>query len=143
MGQVLATWLVVGVAVFTIGSLFVVFVRLKSTGSAWSLADALSEEVDVATDQKDATGNPIKNNDGNIAKATVMKASSSRLIALLGLIAIMMLYIGVGLALLYSFANNSTVPADTSKITNFLFYGIIMFAPYLVNKFASIFEWMK
>ncbi len=72
-----------------------------------------------------------------------MKASSSRLIALLGLVSIMMLYIGVGLTLLYGFAFNGTVPEKLGEVTTFFLYGMVMFAPYLVNKFASIFEWMK
>lgn len=107
--------------------------------NTWSLADALSEEVEVGTDKKDATGNPVKNNEGNIAKDFVMKASSSRLIALLGSIAIMMLYIGAGLSVLYGFVIKETVPSGTKELTNFFLYGMVLFAPYVVNKFASIF----
>jgi hypothetical protein len=141
--ETFAGWLVGIVAALTVLAPLTIFVRLKAAGSAWSIADALSEDVEIATNEKDGSGLPLKNNEGNIAKATVMKASSSRLIALLGLVSIMMLYIGVGLTLLYGFALNNTIPANIGQITNFFLYGMVMFAPYLVNKFASIFEWMK
>ena len=109
----------------------------------WSLADALSEEVEVGTDKKDAAGNPVKDNNGNIAKDSIMKASSSRLIALLGTIAIMMLYIGGGLSVLYKFAISGEVPTGTKDLSTFFLYGMVLFAPYIVNKFSSIFSWMK
>ena len=105
----------------------------------WSLADALSEDVEVGTDKKDSAGNPVKDNNGNIAKESIMKASSSRLIALLGSIAIMMLYIGAGLSVLYGFVIDHQVPAGTKDLTNYFVYGMVLFAPYVVNKFTSIF----
>lgn len=142
-----ATWItpetLAAVLVTVVG--FATFFALMRIGSwiakdnTWSLADALSEEVEVGTDKKDATGNPVKDNNGNIAKDSIMKASSSRLIALLGSIAIMMLYIGAGLSVLHGFVIDQKVPEGTKDLTNFFVYGMVLFAPYVVNKFASIF----
>eukprot|EP01035_Chromulina_nebulosa_P068434 gene68434-93776_t len=141
--DVFAAALVLFVAVMILLGLMIAFRRLRAAGAAWSIADALSEDVELATDVKDANNLPLRNANGDIARSVVMKASSSRLIALLGLIAIMMLYIGIGLTLIYDFAASTAVPSGIKDITTFLLYGVVMFAPYLVNKFASIFEWMK
>lgn len=141
-GETFAMLLVAGVAFITVMALLFVNHRVGEAKD-WSLADALSEEVEVGTDKKDAAGNPVKDNNGNIAKDSIMKASSSRLIALLGTIAIMMLYIGGGLSVLYKFAIDGEVPHGTKDLSTFFLYGMVLFAPYIVNKFSSIFSWMK
>ena len=93
------------------GALLAVFwVRNAVQGSAWSLADALSEEVDIALmgpagPQLDAQGKQII--------VTVMRASSSRLIALMGMIAILFLFLGFGTFILYRFAIYGTTPGST------------------------------
>ena len=137
-----AALLVAGVAFATFFALLMINHRVGEA-TTWSLADALSEEVEIGTDKKDSAGNPVRDNIGNIAKDAVMKASSSRLIALLGTIAIMMLYIGGGLAVLHSFVMTDKVPEGTKDLTTFFLYGMVLFAPYIVNKFASIFSWLK
>jgi hypothetical protein len=134
---IISAFLMVGLLVFVLG-------RLKNAGDKWSIADALSEEVEVGTTEKDPnTKLPIKNNEGNIAMTSEMKASSSRLIALLGLIAILALYVGAGLSVIYEFALNHTVPSGTKDIAQFFLYGLVMFAPYAVNKVTSMFDAFK
>jgi hypothetical protein len=158
------------IAFATIISLLLIYKNLKAAGK-WSLSDALSEEVTVAARDADgkpiftdgepilgtdgkplldsagkptlSKGKPLLNGEGNVATEIVMKASSSRLIALLGLVAILMLYVGAGLSVLYKFTSDGTVPSGTKEISTFFLYGLVMFAPYVVNKFASIFEWLK
>jgi hypothetical protein len=54
----------------------------------------------------------------------------------------MMMFIGFGVFILYSFAFGDGVPAGLDDVRNFLLVGMTMFAPYVVNKFASVFDWM-
>jgi hypothetical protein len=106
----------------------------------WSLTEALSEEVPVGSVVKDAAGALVLDGEGKIQHETVMKASSSRLIAFFGTIVIMMLYIGAGLAVLKNVAADGTIPQDTDKLTTFFLSGMVLFAPYVVNKFSAIFS---
>lgn len=140
--QTFAVLLVMSIAVVTIVSLLLIYRNVRRA-STWSLSEALSEEVPVGPITKTAAGEPIQDNDGNVQHENVMKASSSRLIALLGAIAIMMLYIGAGLAVLMEFASKGTIPAATKDFTTFFLYGMVLFAPYIVNKFSSIFSWLR
>lgn len=110
--------------------------RLGDPATRWSLADALSEEADLTV--PDAAGLPYTVN-GVVAKKTELVASSSRLIAFMGLLAIMFLYLGFGAFILWGFAKTGTIPAAASGVTNYLLGGMTLFAPYVVNKFASVF----
>ncbi|MGV3550807.1 hypothetical protein [Rhizobium sp.] len=138
-------WTWTGVFVAAIGfatliSLLLIYKNMRDSGK-WSLSDALSEEVELSA--RDTDGKQIVAGDGTVIKEIVMKASSSRLIALLGSVAIMMLYIGAGLSVLYAFASGAGVPKDTGEFSKFFLWGMVLFAPYVVNKFASIFGWLK
>jgi hypothetical protein len=118
-------------------------VRAALSDSAWSLSDALSEEVEVTLEQ-DVDGIKMPKFDDNLkpVMVTELRASSSRLIALLGLIAIMMMFIGFGVFILYWFALGYDVSNRLDGILKFLLAGMTMFAPYAVNKFSSLFDWM-
>jgi len=110
----------------------------------WSLAEALSEEVQVTemvevqgkqgvtTARLDANGKPIM--------ITKMGPSSSRLIALMGMMVILLMFLGFGAFVLYSFGKTGNMPSTTKDVVRFLLGGLTLFAPYAVNKFASIFE---
>jgi hypothetical protein len=122
------------------------FYRSLHEAHSWSLTDALSE--DVALTKTDQAGNPV-DAAGNILAAgqlpvtvTLMKASSSRFIALIGTVAILMLYVGFGLACLHRFATDGDIP-DMSKGSNFFYSGLVLFAPYMINKFSSAFSFFK
>ncbi|MDM9625891.1 hypothetical protein QTL95_08285 [Rhizobium sp. S152] len=112
----------------------------------WSLTDALSEDVTLT--RTDQAGNPVDALGGALPagqlplNVTVMKASSSRFIALVGTVAILMLYVGFGLACLYRFASGNDIP-DMTKGANFFYSGLVLFAPYLINKFSSAFSIFK
>jgi hypothetical protein len=110
--------------------------RLGAEGNKWSLADALSEEADLTV--ADAQGLPYTVN-GVVIKKTVMAASSSRLIAFVGMIAILFLFLGFGAFILWGFAKSGTMPASAGEITKYLLGGMTLFAPYIVNKFSSVF----
>jgi hypothetical protein len=118
-------------------------VRAALSGTTWSLSDALSEEVEVTFEQ-DENGVETPKFDDNLkpVMVTELRASSSRLIALMGLIVIMTMFIGFGVLILYSFGSGYGVPDGLDDVRNFLLAGMTMFAPYVVNKFASIFDWM-
>lgn len=117
-------------------------IRAALGRSTWSIADALSEEADITL--TDVSGKPIPNASGQLQTTSQLRASSSRLIALIGLIAIVFVYLGFGLAVLQRFISDNILPSksDFQSITTFLFAGATMFAPYIVNKFTSVFDWI-
>ena len=117
-------------------------IRSALANSKWSLADALSEEADVTP--KDAHNAPLTNSSGDTQIISEMHGSTSRFIALIGLVAILVLYLGFGLVVLKRFADGAN-PTDTqlTPIMWFLFSGATMFAPYVANKFSSVFDWLK
>lgn len=153
--QTFAYVLVVFVAVLTLFSLSLCYRSLRHA-TGWSLTDALSEEVTLS--QIDSTGAPVLlPQDAAGAPAvpapaappaaqtvmvTTLKASSSRFIALIGTISILMLYLGFGLAYLDRFVMVGDAP-QIDTITHFFYAGIVLFAPYIVNKFASVFSYFN
>lgn len=110
----------------------------------WSLADALSEDVDVTAEGTvpaagAAVGAPPAQSPPTKV-VTTLQASSSRLIAFLGSIVILFLFLGFGLVAIYHFATTGTLPSSTSSVKDYLLTGLALFAPYAVNKFSSLFE---
>ncbi len=91
----------------------------------WRLSDALSEEGEI-------TG-------PGGGKQTVMLASTSRLIALLGMIVIMALFLGVGTIVIWELAQAGTAPFLDGVLKYFL-AGAGLFIPYSVNQIRSGFE---
>lgn len=112
--------------------------------STWSLATALSEEVEITL--VNPAGMPIRADDSLLAanetpvKVTVMRASSSRLIAFVGMIAILLMFLGFGAFALYAFAETGALPESLVEAGKFLTVGMTLFAPYVVNKFAGMFD---
>jgi GH24 family phage-related lysozyme (muramidase) len=100
--------------------------RLRAEG--WSLAHALSEPVVVS--HPPGGGEPVEMRD----------ASSSRLIAMAGMLVILLLYLGFGVFCLYSFGMTCAMPAESDAVTHFLYAGLTLFAPYIANKFSSLFR---
>jgi hypothetical protein len=108
--------------------LMVMFIGLLRNKD-WSLADAVSEEAapQPPTLPEKREGKPI------------MVASSSRLVALLGLLGILSMFIGVGYYLLWVLFCTGTVP-QLWEIVRFFYTGAAMFAPYIVNQIRETFE---
>ncbi|HEX7928393.1 MAG TPA: hypothetical protein VF678_12430, partial [bacterium] len=119
--------IVVAFATF-LGGVVIVGGRLGSQNSTWNLADALSEEVEV-TDP----ANPQ-------AKITKMAASSSRLIALLGMLILLAVYLGIAAITLWEYGTTGCWPKSVEGSTQFLYMAAGLFAPYALNKFTSAFE---
>lgn len=138
------SWLIYGIIFFI---LFSGFISLKyimsalSNSKKWSLADALSEEASVVSLEADGNGGfrPRLDADGKPIMITELRASSSRMIALVGMILILLMFLGFGIFAMYSFAKTGVMPS-TDNIVNFLIAGMTLFAPYLVNQFSALFE---
>jgi hypothetical protein len=105
------------------------------------LADALSEEASVVSLEADGHGGfrPRLDADGKPIMITELRASSSRMIALVGMILILLMFLGFGIFSIYFFAKTGVMPI-TDNIVNFLTAGMTLFAPYLVNQFSALFE---
>jgi len=127
-------WIVI-VLVLAFVLLALAWLRNAMTKSTWSLADALSEEADVA--YFTASGGPQTDSAGKPVTVSEMKASSSRLIALLGAIVILFLFLGFGAFVLYQYGTTGDMP-DVTKILAFMSGGLALFAPYAVNKISSL-----
>lgn len=97
----------------------------------WSLADALSEES--SSQPKEI----VVSQDGQ--SNVVMVASTSRLIALLGLLGILTTVLGIGYAIIWNLFLYGTVPPLT-QVRSFLFGAACLFAPYLANQVRAAFE---
>ena len=118
--QGFALWITIGTAIAVLVVLILAYYNLTAYNEGWTLKDALSEPVDGA----DQSGE--------------MRASLSRFIAFFGLIAILALYVGAGLVVLYKFALDGSIPASTSNAMRFLMSGVVLFAPYLIDKFTPL-----
>ncbi|WP_295952642.1 hypothetical protein [Rhodoferax sp.] len=143
-----ATWLLYFVPLVALFGAVVAILVIRSAllkAPQWSLADALSEEtllpaytevmvngVTTRTLDKDPDGKPVL--------APQMRASSSRVIALMGMVAILFLFIGFGAFALFALGSTGRMPDRMDSVVDFLMAGLTLFAPYLVNKFASVFQ---
>ncbi len=142
----------VPIIVFVGGIVGIAYIRRALIKAAtWSFADALSEEVKIkpavkTTTSKDANGNdivvvePLLDKDGKPIMLSEMRASTSRVIALMGMIVILLMYMGFGVFALYSFGAAGKLSDELNDVATFLAYGMTLFAPYLVNKFSSLFQ---
>jgi hypothetical protein len=93
----------------------------------WSLSDAVSEES--ACQPKVIT-----------AKSDViLLASTSRVIALLGLLGILTTVLGIGYSIMWNLFAFGTVP-DLSQVRSFLYGSATLFAPYLFNQAREVFS---
>ncbi len=141
----LLLYLVPFVAFF--GSLIaIVAIRGALKPTSWSLAESLSEEVPVPVYKETTDPNGVKtrelvyDKEGKPVLIPELKASTSRVIALMGLVAILFLFIGFGVFALFSFGSVGRLPPSMSEVVKFLVAGLTLFAPYFVNKFASLFQ---
>jgi hypothetical protein len=132
------TYGVIGIVVVgAIVSMLLVRAALAAA-KTWSLSDALSEETEVSSivDGKPqinaATNEPVT--------VILMMASTSRLIAFMGMLVLILMFVGFGSFALYGFAVSGTLPASIDQVGKFLLAGMTLFAPYAVNKFAGVFE---
>jgi len=131
--RVYAFGVVAGVAtLFLIGITLFVLISIwraqsaKSPEDRWSLADALSEE------------SVYQPNEIHTKKDVILLASSSRVIALVGLMGILSTVLGMGYAIMWNLTVFGTVP-DLTQIRSFLLGSACLFAPYLANQLSGMF----
>ncbi len=97
----------------------------KAEEDRWSLTDALSEES-ICQPKEIRT-----------KKDVILLASSSRLIALIGLMGILSTVLGIGYCIMWNLMIYGTVP-DLSGVQAFLLGSATLFAPYLANKISDM-----
>jgi hypothetical protein len=119
---------IVGLVLLATFCTFAVVCRVLREHPGWSLTDALSEEADITID--DANGQPVKR--------TILAASSSRLIAFVGTIAILFLFLGFGALIMSEYSKTGRID-NADAIGKYLLTGLTLFVPYVVNKFSSVF----
>jgi hypothetical protein len=122
-------WFTVVVVTIFLVVFMLSLIRGLMSSKEWSLADAVSEETDpqppLASGQK-----------------PIMVASSSRLIALLGLFVILSLFLGVGYYILWCLFTNCQM-TSLKDVTSYFYAGLVLFAPYIANKFSDAFSIFK
>ncbi len=135
-----ANWFIYLVIVIVLaGSLLsILIIRSALSGTTWSLSDALSEGLEVTAMEKD--GKPIMDKSNKPLMITKLCASSSRMVALMGMIVILLMFLGFGAFALFAFAKTGKMPSSIDQVVNFLLAGLTLFAPYVVNKFSKMFE---
>lgn len=98
--------------------------RAQKAGQ-WSFGDALSQTSSFQPKEIRQRSDVI------------LIPSSSRLIALLGLLGILATVIGIGFSIMWNLFIYGTVP-DLSEVRNFLYGAACLFAPYLANKLGEV-----
>jgi GH24 family phage-related lysozyme (muramidase) len=137
----------VGILMSIVLILGLIYWRLQHGG--WSLANAASEPTTLripldanwaqsAGDRKSLLGG--RDPHGPVVSLTVMEASSSRLIALAGMVCILFVYVGFAVFALYNFGLTCQMPASTLAVTTFLTSGLTLFAPYVANKVSGLLQ---
>ena len=147
MGPELVMAISGGILILVFVILGLIYWRLQNGG--WSLANAASEptvlriplDANWAQSQGDKQSlSGMSNPKGPVVSLTLMEASSSRLIALVGMVAILLIYVGFGVFSLYSFGLTCQMPASTVAVSTFLYSGLTLFAPYVANKVSGLLQ---
>jgi len=115
------------------------FAALRSSlaNSKWTLSDALSE----AETPPNPAGAGATAGAGGGANEPKMSASSSRLIAFIGMIILSALFLGVGYFTLWALFFGQPKDVQAVKDTGTVFLtGSALFAPYAFNKLADVFK---
>ena len=128
---------VIAVAALVLVVYLVTIVNLVIDGKLVEALSEESEETETTTTTDPKTGTPVTKKVEN-----KMVLSSSRLIAFLGLIGILGMFLGTGLYTLYALFSDKPIP-DLEKIASFLTVGAVIFAPYVANQLKGIFSPFK
>ena len=145
---------VMGICAITLIGTFTALIAMRRRlgKEGWSLANALSEPtrltipIDPRWSQSQGDHQAISAvgvgsaNEGPPAALTILEASSSRLIAMVGMVVILLTYLGFGIFSLYTFGLTCQMPASTAAVTSFLYAGLTLFAPYAANKVSGILQ---
>ncbi|XCN73308.1 MAG: hypothetical protein Q3M24_00695 [Candidatus Electrothrix aestuarii] len=135
-----ADWFIYAVILLGLLSsiLSMLLIRSALARSKWSIADALSEEAELTERGED--GKLLLTSDNQPILIRKLAPSSSRMVALMGTIAILFLFLSFGAFALFHFAKTGKMPEGINNVVKFLTAGLTLFAPYVVNKFSKSFE---
>lgn len=111
----LVLYLIMGGVALAVLLTFAIVARVLSDGG-WTLKDALSEPTAAAL--------------------TSGGGSSSRLIAFMGMVVILALFLGVGLVSLWLFGTGQ--PINLDPFQNYFLAGAGLFVPYVFNQLRNI-----
>jgi GH24 family phage-related lysozyme (muramidase) len=145
MGPQLVMVISTGIFTAIVVTLVLIYWRLHRSG--WSLANAISEPTHLsipldehwAQSQGDSQSRiKARSPDGPPTSVILMEASSSRLIALAGMVAILLIYIGFAIFSLYTYGLTCQMPASSVAVSTFLYSGLTLFAPYVANKLSGL-----
>jgi len=137
----------IGILVAITSTLLMLYWRLQRGG--WSLANAISEPTHLSIPLDEHWAQSQGDNQARIKAlstagkpkaVTLMEASSSRLIALAGMVAILLIYVGFGVFSLYTYGLTCQMPASSVAVSTFLYSGLTLFAPYVANKFSGLLQ---
>ena len=127
------------IIIVLLGALVSMLIIRSSLGNTtWSLSNALSEGIELTEMGED--GKPIMDKSNKPLMVTKLYPSSSRLVALMGMIVILLMFLAFGLFALFAFAKTGEMPKSINEVVKFLLAGLTLFVPYAVNKFSKLFE---
>ncbi len=135
-----ADWFIYLVIIIVLAGVLIsmLIIRVSLAENKWSLSDALSEGIELTLMENNK---PVT--DPSTKEPVVIKKlypSSSRLVALVGMIIIMFMFLAFGSFALFGFAKTGQMPESINSVVKFLVTGLTLFAPYAVNKFSKLFE---
>ena len=135
-----ANWFIyLVIFIVLIGSLIsILIIRTSLSNTTWSLSNALSEGIQLTEIGED--GKPIMDKSNKPLMVTKLYASSSRMVAFMGMIVILLMFLAFGSFALFAFAKSGEMPSSIDQVVKFLLAGLTLFAPYAVNKFSKLFE---
>lgn len=110
-----------------LGLVLIIALQRASAKGKWSLGTALSEEAAVQPQQINGPADVI------------LVGSTSRLIALAGLLGILVIVLGIGYSIIWNLFVTGKSP-DLSYVKSFLFGAASLFAPYLANQVRAAFD---
>ena len=116
----------------------ILIIRTSLSNTTWSLSNALSEGIQLTEIGED--GKPIMDESNKPLMVTKLYASSSRMVAFMGMIVILLMFLAFGSFALFAFAKTGEMPSSIDQIVKFLLAGLSLFAPYAVNKFSKLFD---
>lgn len=127
------------ILIVLVGSLLsILIIRTSLDSTDWSLSHALSESSELT--QMDDQGNPVLDDAKKPVVVKKLTPSSSRMVALMGMIVILFMFLAFGSFSLFYFAKKGLMPSSINQVVKFLLAGLTLFAPYAVNKFSKLFE---
>lgn len=123
---------ILGTGVLFLGGIAASVKHLKDKDNPWKLSEALSEKSGVLA----PAGSDSGKNDGKLV------ASSSRLIAFVGSIALLAVFFGFGIYILWAAftGNTSQLGADVKAVGTYFLYGSALFTPYAFNQVKDAFK---